>query len=111
MSLETGAKRPVARPPFLGFVFCLGKRDSSRWESGNPAFGFLLFHGPRRRGGGNVEITPLAISKGRWARRPLVFLRVHGPVISTALFALSRFQVTSSRLAQGKIRFPKGKKP
>src|SRR2546428_11624084 len=47
---------------FFGFE----TEDSGRWESGKPAFGFPLFHRPRRRHCGNVGISPALgeISKG-----------------------------------------------
>jgi hypothetical protein len=31
-----------------GLVFSLRRRLSGRWESGNPGFGFPLFHGPHK---------------------------------------------------------------
>ena len=58
-----GEARP--RPGFL----VPGERDSWRWESGKPAFGFPLFHPPAsRRSCGNVGISPVLgeISKGLW---------------------------------------------
>ena len=39
-------------------LFCFETQDSGRWESGKPAFGFPLFHRPRRRRCGNVGISP-----------------------------------------------------
>src|ERR1700688_3121516 len=60
------------------FIYLIGTGESL-WESGNPAFGFPLFHGGRGRGCGNVGIAA-AISKGSWVAMGnlvLVFLAVH----------------------------------
>jgi hypothetical protein len=77
-----------ARPPwlFVGFPDI----SSGRWESGKPAFGFPLFHRPRRRRCGNVEISPAVgeISKGlveRVGSLLLAFHAFHSPGISTVL--------------------------
>ena len=77
----------------LGFVFFFEREESGRWESGKPAFGFPLFHGPPRRRCGNVGISPVVgeISKGlleRVGSLPLAFHAFHSPAISTALLAL-----------------------
>ena len=76
-----------ARPPWL---FRFLPISSGRWESGKPAFGFPLFHGPRRRRCGNVGISPVVgeISKGlveRVGSLPLAFHAFHIPGISTVL--------------------------
>src|SRR5207244_12654199 len=82
----------------------LRRRLSGRWESGNPAFGFPLFHGPlsvpvlfwlppmarsRSRRGGKVGISRLwrdfQGSVGAGENLLLVFAGFHAPAFSTAL--------------------------
>src|ERR1043166_9034958 len=77
---------PSAPAGFAFFV--LRNKDSGRWESGKPAFGFPVFHRPRRRRCGNVGISPAVgeISKGlveRGGSLPLAFHAFHSPGIST----------------------------
>src|SRR5205809_6781545 len=62
--------KPARRSPV--FVFGIKRW---RWESGNPVFGFPLFHPPRRRSCGNVGISPALgeISKGLWKQGEACF--------------------------------------
>ena len=50
---------------FVGVLLFSLIRESARWESGNPAFGFPLSHGVHRRGFGNVKIA-LGDFQGPW---------------------------------------------
>src|SRR5947208_1765172 len=61
-----------ARPSVPGFRFGIKRW---RWESGKPVFGFPLFHPPRRRSCGNVEISPALgeISKDLWKQGEACF--------------------------------------
>jgi len=65
MSLKAGAKRSAARPPF----FCFDIYPRAGGKVGILLLDFHFSIRPRRRGGGNVEIALLAISKGSWVRR------------------------------------------
>ena len=93
----------VSFPPLTHESLSLRRRLSGRWESGNPAFGFPLSHGPKfffvspgfeslsgnRRSCGNGGISPpWRDSQGaveRVGNLLLVFHSFHGSVISTAL--------------------------
>src|SRR5712691_10370118 len=44
--IPVGAARPVPFKLWFEQSSSLRRRLSGLWESGNPAFGFLLFHGP-----------------------------------------------------------------
>src|ERR1700680_216671 len=100
--IPVGAARPVPFKLWFEQSSSLRRRLSGLWESGNPAFGFPLFHGPHfflspvffalgtnRRSCGNVGISPplrdFQGAVGRVENLILVFQAFHRSAISTVL--------------------------
>ena len=100
--IPVGAARPVPFKLWFEQSSSLRRRLSGLWESGNPAFGFPLFHSPHfllspvffalgtnRRNCGNVGISPplrdFQGAVGRVENLILVFQAFHRAVISTVL--------------------------